>query len=67
MKLQFDSWAAFIAMNGHGPYVWAAYGITFACLAALVWIPIAQKRRFIREHHAQQVRMRKRGEQDQAL
>ena len=25
------------AMNGHGPYVWAAYGITLAVLIWNVW------------------------------
>lgn len=58
MEFQFASFAEFIAMNGHGPYVWAAYGITLVCLVALVWLPVAQKRRFIRAHRAQQARAR---------
>lgn len=28
------------AMAGHGPFVWAAYGITFATLLALLWVPL---------------------------
>ncbi|NVK10851.1 MAG: heme exporter protein CcmD [Gammaproteobacteria bacterium] len=27
--MYFDSFAEFINMGGHGPYVWAAYGVTF--------------------------------------
>lgn len=29
-------------MNGHGAYVWSAYGIGFAVLLALVWQPLAR-------------------------
>lgn len=58
MQFQFDSIAALMAMNGHGPYVWAAYAITLVCLVALVWVPVAQKRRFIRAHRLQQARER---------
>lgn len=54
MNLQFDSFASFIAMNGHGPFVWAAYGITFAVLAYLLASPLLQRRRFVREQARQQ-------------
>ena len=30
--MQFDSFAAFVAMGGHGLYVWLAYGATLAVL-----------------------------------
>ena len=46
MTLQFDSLASFFAMNGHGGYVWAAYGITFVVLTCLVISPIVQRRQF---------------------
>ena len=49
LKLYFDSIESFIAMGGHGPYVWAAYGITVGVMLALVWTPVARRRRFIRE------------------
>lgn len=39
---QFDSMAAFLSMGGHGPYVWASYGIT---LALLVWLLVSPMRR----------------------
>ena len=30
--MQFDSFAEFVAMGGHGLYVWLAYGATLAVL-----------------------------------
>lgn len=33
---QFDSMNAFFEMDGHGVYVWSAYGIFFAMLAVLI-------------------------------
>lgn len=36
--MAFDSLTAFIAMEGHGPYVWACYGVFFLLVAAMmVW------------------------------
>ena len=49
MKFQFESFADFIAMNGHGPYVWAAYAITFAVLIYLLISPLLQKKSFIKQ------------------
>ena len=49
MKFQFESIADFIAMNGHGPYVWAAYAITFAVLIYLLISPLLQKKSFIKQ------------------
>ncbi len=49
MKFQFENVAAFMAMNGHGPYVWAAYAITFVAIAYLLINPMLQHRAFINE------------------
>ncbi|QEY15005.1 heme exporter protein CcmD [Cellvibrio sp. KY-GH-1] len=49
MKFQFETFADFIAMNGHGPFVWAAYGITFAALIFLLFSPVLQKKAFIKQ------------------
>lgn len=49
MKFQFESIADFIAMNGHGPFVWAAYAITFAVLIFLLVSPLLQKKAFIKQ------------------
>lgn len=36
--MAFDSFSAFIAMGGHGPYVWASYGMFFVLLLAMmIW------------------------------
>ena len=37
----------FLAMGGHGLYVWLAYGISFAVLAGLGLRPIVERRRFL--------------------
>lgn len=49
MKFQFESIADFIAMNGHGPFVWASYAITFAVLIYLLVSPLLQKKTFIKQ------------------
>ena len=49
MKFQFESIADFIAMNGHGPFVWAAYAITFVVLIFLLISPLMQKKAFIKQ------------------
>ena len=38
----------FLAMGGHGPYVWTAYGITLAILIWNVWSASALLRRNLR-------------------
>lgn len=35
MTFQFATMSDFFWMEGHGPYVWAAYGITFLGLCGL--------------------------------
>lgn len=47
MKFQFESFADFMAMSGHGAFVWAAYGITFIALMYLLVSPILQKDAFM--------------------
>lgn len=63
MKFQFANFADFIAMNGHGSYVWAAYLITLVALVILVWLPIQQQRAFFQRQRRQQQRA---GQQPQA-
>ena len=46
--MKFESFAAFIQMDGHGLYIWLAYGITFMVILANLWWPAAARRRFIR-------------------
>lgn len=49
MKFQFESFADFMTMSGHGPYVWAAYGITTLALVWLAVVPVVQKRNFLKQ------------------
>lgn len=41
--------ADFIAMGGHGPYVWASYAITFVVLLLNVVQPWLARRQLIKE------------------
>jgi len=47
--MYFDSLDALLAMDGHGPYVWAAYGITLLVLALLLSAPGRRHRRLLRQ------------------
>lgn len=36
--MAFDSFSAFIAMEGHGPYVWASYAVFFVLMGLMmIW------------------------------
>lgn len=47
--MYFSSWQAFWTMDGHGPYVWAAYLLSLTILVALVAMPLLRQRRFVRQ------------------
>jgi heme exporter protein D len=47
MQFQFDSLMDFWLMDGHGPYVWSAYAITFVVLGVLVIGARMQRRLFL--------------------
>ncbi|HEY8569802.1 heme exporter protein CcmD [Microbulbifer sp.] len=55
MQFQFDDFASFLAMSGHGPYVWISYGVTIAVLVALVLVPLLRQRK-MREQFQRQIR-----------
>ncbi|WP_444930473.1 heme exporter protein CcmD [Microbulbifer sp. SSSA002] len=44
MEFQFANLAEFLAMNGHGAYVWVSYAVTFLCLAAMAFYPFIARR-----------------------
>ena len=48
----------FIAMDGHGPFVWSAYGITLVIL----WLNIAEPRRYMKNLVQAEARRRRREE-----
>ena len=47
MKFQFDSVYDFLNMAGHGPYVWACYGIAAVALTYLALTPFWGRRKFL--------------------
>ena len=49
MQFQFENFASFLAMNGHGPFVWSAYGVALLVMAALVAAPILRQKKLRRE------------------
>ncbi len=49
MKFQFDSLAAFMHMDGHGPFVWTAYGIVYGILIFLTLSPLIQKKNLLKQ------------------
>lgn len=46
--MQFHTLHDFIAMGGHGPFVWGAYALTLVVLVFNVVQPILERRRFFR-------------------
>lgn len=46
---QFQDLESFLWMNGHGPYVWGCYGITFLGMAFLALEPRMQRKKFIKQ------------------
>lgn len=46
--MAFDTFAEFIAMGGHGPYVWSAWGVTALLLLATVWHARAEQRQLLK-------------------
>lgn len=51
--MAFESFADFLAMGTHGPYVWAAYGLSIAIIVWNVLQPLLLRRRRLREQGAQ--------------
>ncbi|MCZ6642058.1 MAG: heme exporter protein CcmD [Gammaproteobacteria bacterium] len=47
--MSFDSFADFIAMGGHGFYVWFSYGISILVVLANVVVVRYRRLRYIRE------------------
>ncbi len=47
--MYFDSFDALLTMDGHGAYVWTAYLITIAVLAAILITPGRRRKKFLRQ------------------
>jgi heme exporter protein D len=50
--MYFDSFAEFLAMGRHAPYVWSAYGLTFAIVLWNVLQPWRRRRALLQEQAA---------------
>jgi heme exporter protein D len=48
-EMHFSSFAELWTMNGHGPFVWAAYGIVTVVLVLLVNEPLRRRRRLLEQ------------------
>lgn len=54
LQFQFESLVSFWQMAGHGPYVWACYGLTFTCLSLLLVGPLRRRRALFEQLRRQQ-------------
>lgn len=52
--MAFDSFSAFIHMEGHGPYVWVCYGAFFLLFGLLAWYSVFERRQVVRAQRFQQ-------------
>ncbi len=59
---QFENFEAFISMGGHGPYVWAAYGLSLAIMAWLAIAPLRRQRALLADMRQRMQAQRQRGE-----
>ena len=56
--MYFESWSGFLAMEGHGLYVWSAYGVAMAVIAYNLAAPLLAKRRVMAQVRRQERRGR---------
>ena len=54
--MAFKSFAEFVAMGGHGPYIWTAYGVTLVLILYMLAAPVLRQRRFVREERRRHLR-----------
>ena len=59
---QFENFDAFIAMGGHGPYVWAAYGLSLTLMAWLALAPLRRQRALLADLRQRLQAQRQRGQ-----
>ncbi|ELA09515.1 cytochrome c biogenesis protein, CcmD [Moraxella macacae 0408225] len=60
MSFYFESFTEFLSMGGHGVYVWASYGISFACLLGVIVYSRSQRQNMLKQIHNQQIRQNQR-------
>ncbi|MCC1497106.1 heme exporter protein CcmD [Alcanivorax sp. 1008] len=47
--MYFESFAAFLQMGTHGPFVWSAYGISALLIATNMWLAYRRQRLVLNE------------------
>ena len=47
--MSFESLGDFLAMNGHGGYVWSAYALALGVVVFIIVAPLRRRRRFLAE------------------
>jgi heme exporter protein D len=47
--MSFSSFSDFLAMGGHGLYVWSAYGVTMVVFVFNAIKPVLMNKRFLQE------------------
>ena len=45
--MHFDSFAAALAMDGHGPYVWFVYAVALLVVSWMLLAPVLRSRRIM--------------------
>lgn len=51
--MAFDSFNAFLVMDGHGPYVWTCYGVFFLLMGLLAWLSVFERHQVVRAQRLQ--------------
>jgi heme exporter protein D len=54
--MYFQSFADFMAMDGHGIYVWTVFAISTVFISTLVLSPIRAKQQFFKQEYQRQQR-----------
>ncbi|WP_083232399.1 heme exporter protein CcmD [Endozoicomonas atrinae] len=52
--MYFDSWSGFLAMEGHGLYVWSAYAVAAVVIAYNLISPVMAKRQVVAQVRRQE-------------
>lgn len=48
--MNFESFSDFIAMGGHGLYVWISYGVALLIFVANIVLPVIKKKEIVKKH-----------------
>lgn len=51
--MAFDSFSAFVHMDGKGVFVWTCYGVFFLLLGLLAWYSVYERRQVVRAQRFQ--------------